>query len=90
MPFRHPPHYAIVQVQKAKEVDVPFGETPPKAEPDPSEPVISVILERDLGDKRLPPFLVAVGSAIIFGVTCNVLHRRDKAVMAARLAAAAS
>ena len=90
IPFSHPPHYAIVQVQKVKEVDVPFGETPPKAEADPSEPVISVILERDLGDKRLPPVLVTIGSAIIFGVTCNVLHRRDKAVMAARLAAAAS
>ena len=90
IPFRHPPHYAIVQVQQVKKVEVEFGETPPKPEPDESQPVISVILERDLGDKRLPPFLVAVGSAIIFGVTCNVLHRRDKAVMAARLAAAAS
>lgn len=90
IPFSHPPHYAIVQVQKVKEVDVPFGETPPKAEADPSAPVISVVLERDLGDKRLPPVLVAIGSAIIFGVTCNVLHRRDKAVMAARLAAATS
>lgn len=90
IPFSHPPHYAIVQVQKVKEVDVPFGETPPKAEADPSAPVISVILERDLGDKRLPPVLVAIGSAIIFGVTCNLLHRRDKAVMAARLAAATS
>jgi hypothetical protein len=90
VPFRHPPHYALVQVQKAKEVDVPFGETPPKAEADPNEPVISVIMERDLGDKRLPPFLVTIGSGIIFAVTCNVLHRRDKAVMAARLAAASS
>jgi hypothetical protein len=89
VPFRHPPHYAIVQVQQVKEVDVPFGETPPKAEADESEPVISVILERDLGDKRLPPVLVTIGSAIIFAVTCNVLHRRDKAVMAARAAATA-
>lgn len=90
VPFRHPPHYAIIQVQQVKEVEVEFGETPPKPEPDESQPVISVILERDLGDKRLPPVLVTIGSAIIFGVTCNVLHRRDKAVMAARLAAAAS
>jgi hypothetical protein len=90
VPFRHPPHYAIVQVQKVKKVDVPFGETPPKPEPDKTAPVVSVILERDLGDKRLPPFLVATGSAIIFAVTCNVLHRRDKLVMAARLAAASS
>jgi hypothetical protein len=87
VPFKHPPHYAIVQVQKAKEVDVPFGETPPKAEADPNEPVVSVILERDLGDKRLPPFLLVMGSGIIFAVSCNVLHRRDKAVMAARAAA---
>jgi hypothetical protein len=87
VPFKHPPHYAIVQVQKAKVVEVPFGETPPKAEADPNEPVVSVILERDLGDKRLPPFLVALGSGIIFAVSCNVLHRRDKAVMAARAAA---
>jgi hypothetical protein len=87
VPFKHPPHYAIVQVQKAKEVEVPFGETPPKAEADPSQPVVSVILERDLGDKRLPPFLLATGAGIIFAVSCNVLHRRDKAVMAARAAA---
>jgi len=32
--------------------------------------------------------VVALGSAILFGVTCNVLHRRDKIVMAARAAAA--
>ena len=87
VPWSHPPHYALVQVEKAKVVDVPFGETPPKAEADPTQPVISVIMERDLGDRRLPPFLVAAGSAILFGVTCNVLHRRDKVVMAARAAA---
>jgi hypothetical protein len=88
VPWSHPPHYAIVQVEKAKVVEVPFGETPPKAEADPSQPIVSVIMERDLGDRRLPPFLVALGSAILFGVTCNVLHRRDKVVMAARAAAA--
>jgi hypothetical protein len=89
VPWRHPPHYAIIQVQRAVEVDVPFGEAPPPAEPDESEPVVSVILERDLGDKRLPPVLLTLSSLIIFAVCCNVLHRRDKAVMAARAAAAA-
>jgi len=87
VPWSHPPHYAIVQVERAKQVEVPFGETPPKAEADPTQPIVSVIMERDLGDKRLPPFLLAVGSATILGVICNVLHRRDKAVMAARAAA---
>jgi hypothetical protein len=84
VPWRHPPHYAIIQVQKAVEVEVEFGETPPTPEADTSEPVVSVILERDLGDKRLPPVLLTLASLIVFGITCNVLHRRDKAVMAAR------
>jgi len=88
VPWRHPPHYAIIQVQRAVEVEVPFGEAPPTPEPDEDQPVVSVILERDLGDKRLPPVLLTIGSLIIFGVSCNVLHRRDKAVMAARAAAA--
>jgi hypothetical protein len=87
VPWRHPPHYAIIQVQRAVEVDVPFGEAPPPPEPDENKPVVSVILERDLGDKRLPSVLLTLGSLIIFAVSCNVLHRRDKAVMAARAAA---
>lgn len=87
LPGPHPSHFAIVQVQKAKEVDVEFGVAPPPPEADPSEPIVSVILERDLGNKRLPPALLTLGSLIVFVVTCNVLHRRDKAVMAARAAA---
>src|SRR5258706_6811879 len=87
IPWSHPPHFAIVQVEKAKVVNTPFGQTPPKAKADPTQPIVSVIMERDLGDRRLPPFLVALGSATIFGVLCNVLHRRDKVLMAARAAA---
>jgi hypothetical protein len=87
IPWRHPPHYALIQVQRAVEVTVEFGEAPPPAEPDETQPVVSVILERDLGDKRLPSVLLTLSSLIIFGITCNVLHRRDKAVMAARAAA---
>jgi uncharacterized membrane protein len=87
LPGPHPPHFAIVQVQRAVEVDVPFGEAPPPAEPDETQPVISVVMERDLGSKRLPPVAIALASAIIFGITCNVLHRRDRAVTEARAAA---
>lgn len=90
LPGPHPPHWAIVQVQRAIVVDVPFGEAPPPAEPDETQPVISVVMERDLGSKRLPPVAIALASAIIFGITCNVLHRRDRAVTAARAAARAN
>jgi hypothetical protein len=88
VPGPHPPRYAIVQVQSTKKVSVPFGETPPPREVDESAPVVSVVMVRDLGSLRLPSMLIGIGSTIIFGVACHSLHRRDKAVMAARAAAA--
>jgi hypothetical protein len=89
LPGPHPVHYSIIQVQKVKPVEVAFGEAPPPAVVDPSQPIVSVIMVRDLGARRLPSVTLAIFSAIVFGVTCNVLHRRDKAVAAARAAAAA-
>lgn len=89
LPGPHPPHYTIVQYQAVKHVDVEFGETPPPAEADPSAPVQSVVMVRDLGKKRVPAVLLMLSSLIVFGILCNVLHRRDKALMAARAAAGA-
>lgn len=86
IPGPHPPHYTIVQVQKAVEVEVAFGEAPPPAEPDTSAPVHSVVMVRDLGKLRMPAVLTMFASLIVFAITCNVLHRRDKALMAARAA----
>jgi len=87
-PAPHPPHYTIVQVQAVKKVTVPFGETPPTPTIDKSAPVESVILVRDLGKLRVPSFLIGSASLIVFGLSCSALHRRDKAAMAARAAAA--
>ena len=100
----HPTRYAAIQVQKAVETqalaegeDCPpdtecyaLGETPPKAEADEDEPIISVIMVRDLGSKRLPPALITLASLCMFGVLCNVLHRRDKEATTARAGAKAS
>lgn len=86
-PGPHPPHYSIIQVQAVQHVDVPFGETPPPAKVDKSAPVESVILVRDLGKLRVPPVLIMIASLIVFGITTNTLHRRDKATWAARAAA---
>ncbi len=92
VPGPTPPQYAIIQVQEVVEVVVleegqscppdakciQFGETPPKAEPNPQAPVISVIMVRDLGSQRLPPALITLASGVLLAVTCNALHRRDK------------
>ena len=84
--FWHAPHHTVIRVAPVKEVEVPEGAPPPKAERDPSQPVTSVVLLRDLGNVRLPPFMLFISSAVIFGALLSILHRRDKEAMAARAA----
>jgi hypothetical protein len=76
----HPPHYAIVQLQPALEQEEVVGEAPPPPEPDPSAPVISVVLERDLGQRRLPAALITLGSGAMLALLCSLLHKRDQRV----------
>jgi hypothetical protein len=98
LPGPHPPHYAIVQVQQAKDlvalqqgqacpegaICYAFGETPPGAELDESAPITSVIMVRDLGHRRLPPAMICIASFVMFAVFASALHRRDKAAIANR------
>jgi hypothetical protein len=86
----HDPNRMVVQVRpnKFRDVDPVVGQPVPTPEADPSEPVHNVVLIRDLGTKRLPPFLVFFSSLLIFSVTCYALHRRDKRIWAAQAAAA--
>ncbi len=74
----NPPHYAIIQVQPAIDTQALPGQAPPTPTADPSQPVISVIMVRDLGSLRFPPAMVTLGSLLIFLVLCRVLHQRDK------------
>lgn len=90
LPGPHPPHHAIIQVQAVEEVEVEFGEAPPPPEADTSAPVHSVIMVRDLGSRRLPAVLLTIASLIVFAVSCNALHRRDKLVTERRAQAAAN
>jgi hypothetical protein len=81
-----PEHYAIVQVQRVVPQETVPGEAPPAPQVDPEAPVESVILIRDYGDKRFPPFMVTVVSAILFALPCNALHRRDRTAASNRAA----
>ncbi len=101
LPGPHPAHYAAVQVQRTVPIVpladpedecpagsecIAFGETPPRPVIDEAAPVQTVVLERDLGNRRFPPALLTIASATLFGVSCSALHRRDKASTAARAA----
>jgi hypothetical protein len=76
-----PPHYAIVQIQPAiDQGDLVPGQAPPAAEADPDAEVISIVMVRDLGQRRLVPALITIGSGLMFALLCAMLHARDRVV----------
>jgi hypothetical protein len=82
----HKPHYAVIQVQPALEQPETGGApAPPTA--DPSQPITSVVMIRDLGAVRKNSVVLTIAMGILFGLICNALHRRDKEIHAARVAA---
>jgi hypothetical protein len=82
--LRSPPHYAIVEVQPVVVQTAVPGAPPPLPKADATKPVISVIMERDLGQRRTPGFLLTVASGIMFGLMASTLHRRDKRAIEVR------
>lgn len=76
--LQHPPRYAILEVQKVIEQETEPGQAPPTPEADPSEPVISVVMLRDIGDLRFPSAVITISSTLIFLLLCWVLHQRER------------
>lgn len=83
----HPEHFIVVQVQAVVPQETPPGGKPPTPQLDTTQPVISVVMIRSLGDVRFPGFMTFLVSGILFAVLCNVLHRRDKLIARHRAAA---
>ncbi len=82
--LKHPPHYAIVQIQRVIDQEAEPGKPPPTPTPDEATPVVSVIMERNLGDVRLPGAMLTISSGIMFAIFCTTLHRRDQRVAEVR------
>ena len=66
------------------------GTAPKRPLADENEPVISVVMVRDLGNLRQLPAFVTIGSLLIFLAFCYMLHERDKVEMARRAEFAAA
>lgn len=79
--IKNPKHYAVVQVQQVIPQETIPGQAPPTPKVDPSKPVISVVLVRDIGNERVIPFLYFVISVSLFILTAWALHNRDKTLM---------
>ena len=81
-----PEHYAIVQVQAVVPQETPPGGAPPTPKFDETQPVVSVIMIRDVGNLRFPSFLFTFVFGLLFALTCWTLHRRDKLIARNRAA----
>ncbi len=86
--FLSTPHYFVTQVQP-NEAQAPedLNAAPVPREPDLDAEVITTVMLRDPGNLRFPAMVVTIVSLIIFGLTAEQLHRRDKAIMAAKASA---
>ena len=84
--FRHRPHYAVMAVQAAKDVDALPGAAPPPATADPAQPVKYVVLVRDLGALRQPPIIMTIAFSILFALSLYVMHNMERAALKAKAA----
>ena len=80
----HPTGYALIQVHAvtAESLDNLPGTAPKRPVIDENEPIVSVVMIRNLGNLRLLPAMVTIGSLLIFLAFCYMLHERDKVAMA--------
>ncbi len=79
--IKNPKHYAVVQVQQVISQPTIPGQAPPIPKVDPSQPVISVVMIRDIGNERVIPALYFVICLSLFIVSAWALHNRDKVLM---------
>ena len=76
--IKNPERYAVVQVQKVIEQEAEPGQAPPTPVADDSEPIVSVVMLRDIGDRRFPAAVITISSSLIFGLLCWILNQREK------------
>ncbi len=78
--FTHTPQYAVVQFCQVQEVDQPFGlpPIPPQCDNSADATAGYVVLFRDLGSLRVPPFVAFAMSTILFILGLLGLHWRER------------
>lgn len=84
----HPEHLFVLQVQPVITQEARAGEAPPLPVVDPTQPVLNVVMVRDLGDLRFPSAMITLASLIVFVVLVSMLNRRDRVLEQHRAEAA--
>lgn len=75
--IKNPTEYAVVQLQAVEALPTAEGQAPPFPTLDEDQPVVSVVLVRELGNLRFPPAMITLGSLLIFVALSYMLHLRD-------------
>jgi len=78
--IKHQPHYVVIRVQESLPSVTLAGAAATLPAADPSKPVYSVVMLRDVGSLRLPPILLGLASLVVFAVSVEKLHSRDKEI----------
>lgn len=83
---KNPDMYAAATAVRSVQHVVPPGGTPPPAESLDDTSEVTVVMLRNLGNKRMIPFVFAVVTFLGFVIFTTMLHYRDKEAMAVRAA----
>lgn len=78
--FFHRPHYALAEVSTLEPLRLEPGRAPIAPVVDETRTRQYVYMVRDLGSRRQPAALMTIGSTLVFGALCWMLHRRDRIV----------
>jgi len=77
----HQPKYVVVTLCKTdpslSATEVPFGQKPPTPKCADDQRQL-IVLERDLGSLRVPPFVVFLGSSILLALSLLAMHWRER------------
>ena len=81
--IKNPTKYSVVQLRAVEEeaLVVEEGQAPRFPTVDLNEPIVSVVMVRDLGNLRFPPAMITIGSLLIFLGLCYMMHVRDLEVI---------
>jgi hypothetical protein len=82
--LKNPAMYAAVTVQKNVPQSVAPGEAPPPPVVDEDAAIVTVVMERNLGNRRLIPALFTTFTGLLFAVAAWMLHSRDRLAMQTR------
>ena len=76
--FFHTPHYVVAEAAPFVPVRTEPGRAPARPEIDETRQREYVYMVRDLGARRQPAIVLAIGGAVVFFALCYLLHRRDR------------